>query len=97
MQHYVYAGTDFALKNANWNEHYHWGHNDAKGRVAEFILAQGQTGMKSSIITTGPYMDMLLDGMFVPKEQPDGSFVWANPASMSPSLIWYLKSNLNNR
>jgi len=85
VQHYVYASTDYALKDASWNEDYHWGHNDAKGRVADFILAQGQTGaMKSSVLTTGPYMDMLLDGHFVPQEQPDGSFVWANPASKSP-------------
>ncbi|KAL1798805.1 hypothetical protein ACET3X_002842 [Alternaria dauci] len=80
VQHYVYAATDYALKEANWDEAYHWGHNDAKGRVADFILAQGREGMKSSIITTGPYMDMLLDGMFVPEEQADGSFLWANPA-----------------
>ncbi|KAH7095144.1 NmrA family protein [Paraphoma chrysanthemicola] len=80
VQHYVYASTDFALKDANWNENYHWGHNDAKGRVTEYILAQGQEGMRSSILTTGPYMDMLLDGMFVPDEQADGSFLWANPA-----------------
>lgn len=84
VQHYVYASTDFAVKRANWNERYHWGHNDAKERVADYILAQGQEGMKSSILTSGPYMDMLFDGMFVPTEQPDGSFVWANPAGMSP-------------
>ncbi|KAF4218943.1 hypothetical protein CNMCM8980_008272 [Aspergillus fumigatiaffinis] len=80
VQHYVYASTDFALKRANWNERYHWGHNDAKGRVADYILAQGQEGMKSSILTTGPYMEMLFDGMFVPSEQADGSMLWANPA-----------------
>ncbi|KFX86668.1 hypothetical protein V490_08960 [Pseudogymnoascus sp. VKM F-3557] len=80
VKHYVYASTDFALKDANWDERYHWGHNDAKGRVADFILYQGQEGMKSSIFTTGPYMDMLWDGMFVPIEQSDGSFLWANPA-----------------
>ncbi|KAE8370568.1 hypothetical protein BDV27DRAFT_169089 [Aspergillus caelatus] len=80
VQHYVYACTDFALKHANWDENFHWGHNDAKGRVAEYILAQGQDGMKSSVLTTGPYMNMLWDGMFVPTQQPDGTFVWANPA-----------------
>jgi hypothetical protein len=82
VQHYVYAGTDFALKNANWDEKYHWGHNGAKGRVADYILAQGQQGMKSSVLTTCLYMNMLWDGMFVLTEQLDGSFVWANPASM---------------
>ncbi|UPL01756.1 hypothetical protein LCI18_012690 [Fusarium solani-melongenae] len=80
VQHYVWANTDYALKKSGWNEKYHWGHNDAKGRVANFILAQGQEGMKSSLLTTGPYMNMLMDGMFPPKEQPDGSFLWANPA-----------------
>ncbi|KAH8891523.1 NAD(P)-binding protein [Thozetella sp. PMI_491] len=80
VQHYIWANTDYALKKANWDENYHWGHNDAKGRVGDFILAQGQNGMKGSLLTTGPYMDMLLDGMFVPEEQPDGSIVWANPA-----------------
>ncbi|KAI9040681.1 NmrA/HSCARG family protein [Aspergillus affinis] len=80
VQHYIYACTDFALKHANWDEDYHWGHNDSKGRVAEYILAQGQDGMKSSVLTTGPYMNMLWDGMFVPTQQPDGTFVWANPA-----------------
>ena len=80
VQHYVYASTDYALKDANWNQKYHWGHNDAKARVADFILAQGQKGMTSSILVTGPYMDMLYDGMFVPQKHTDGSFVWANPA-----------------
>jgi hypothetical protein len=86
VQHYVYASTDYAVKDANWNEKYHWGHNDAKGRVGEFILAQGQKGMTSSLLITGPYMNMLYDGMFVPQQQDDGSFVWANPASKFPYL-----------
>ncbi|KAH7143406.1 hypothetical protein EDB81DRAFT_934596 [Dactylonectria macrodidyma] len=80
VQHYVWASTDYALKKSGWDEKYHWGHNDSKGRITDFILAQGQEGMKSSILTTGPYMDMLMDGMFPPREQPDGSFLWANPA-----------------
>ncbi|KXH28302.1 NmrA family protein [Colletotrichum salicis] len=80
VQHYVWAGTDYALKKSGRNERYHWGHNDSKGRITDFILAQGPDGMKSSVLTTDPYMDMLLDGMFPPKEQPDGSFLWANPA-----------------
>ncbi|EKG16348.1 NmrA-like protein [Macrophomina phaseolina MS6] len=93
VQHYVYANVDYTLKVAGWNEAYHVGHNDAKARVGDFILAQGQEGaMKSSLITTPPYMDMLLDGMFVPKEQDDGSFVWANPASTSSLYANWLRS-----
>ncbi|OQD80100.1 hypothetical protein PENANT_c039G04215 [Penicillium antarcticum] len=49
------------------------------GRL-DLILAQGQQGMKSTLFTTGPYMNMLLDGMFVPKTESDGTVVWENPA-----------------
>jgi hypothetical protein len=86
VKHYIYACGDYALKSANWDERYHWGHNDSKGRIGEFILAQGQKAMKSSLLTTGPYMDMLFDGLFLPEEQLDGSFMWANPASMCLTL-----------
>ncbi|USP74818.1 uncharacterized protein yc1106_02092 [Curvularia clavata] len=80
VKHFVWANTDYAVKKAGWDEKYHWGHNDAKGRIGDLILSHGQETMKTSLLTTGPYMDMLFDGMFVPKEQADGSFVWANPA-----------------
>lgn len=81
VKHFVYAGMDYALKDGDYDETYHVGHKDAKGRVAEFILGQGQKRMLSSIVITGPYMNMLSDGMFVPTQQADGTFVWANPAS----------------
>jgi hypothetical protein len=88
VQHYVYACTDYALKDCDWDEDYHCGHMDGKARVGSFILAQGQEGaMKSSLFTTGPYMEMLLDGMFVPKKDEEGSFVWANPASKYPLML----------
>jgi hypothetical protein len=33
VEHYVWANCDYALRIAGWEEGYHWGHNDAKGRV----------------------------------------------------------------
>ena len=33
VRHYVWANCDYALRIANWDEEYHWGHNDAKGRI----------------------------------------------------------------
>lgn len=87
VKHFVWANTDYAVKKAGWDEKYHWGHNDAKGRVGDLILSHGQETMKTSLLTTGPYMDMLFDGMYVPKEQADGSFVWANPASESCFIV----------
>lgn len=82
VQHYVWANIEYGLKNVGWNEDYHCGHHDAKGRIGNFILAEGQDGkMKSSLLTTGPYMDMLFDAMYVPQKLEDGTFLWANPAS----------------
>ncbi|KAL4960344.1 NmrA/HSCARG family protein [Aspergillus stella-maris] len=89
LKHYVFANSDYAAKKAGWDERYHWGHNDAKGRVGELILGLSQnpqtkwqdSKMEVTLLTTGPYMDMLFDGMFVPEEQDDGSFVWENPAA----------------
>ncbi|EKG15468.1 NmrA-like protein [Macrophomina phaseolina MS6] len=95
VQHYVYANIEYALKNAGWDDAYHAGHHDAKGRVGEFILAQGQDGdMKASLLSTGPYLDMLFDGMYVPEEKEDGSFVWANPAKDVGHYSLWLFDNL---
>ncbi|KIK62281.1 hypothetical protein GYMLUDRAFT_42227 [Collybiopsis luxurians FD-317 M1] len=81
VKHYIWASTSYALKRANWDEKYRFAHGDVKGRITDLILAQGQEGMKSSVLSTVPYMNMLVDGLFVPMKQPDGSFVWANPAT----------------
>ncbi|KAH7129844.1 NmrA family protein [Dactylonectria estremocensis] len=80
LQHYVWANIEYAMDAAKFDEKYHCGHMESKGRVGKFILALGQDVMKSTLFSTGPYMDMLHDGMFVPNEQPDGSFLWANPS-----------------
>ncbi|CAD6447349.1 7957b2b8-0da6-4405-9292-4084d34caf50 [Sclerotinia trifoliorum] len=80
VQHYVWANIEYGLKIANWDEDYHCGHMTSKARIGQFILAQGQEGMKTSLFTTGPYMDMLLGGLLVPIEDSDGTFVWANPS-----------------
>jgi len=94
------GNCDYALKKCGWDESYHWGHNDAKGRVGgssipivkgpldgnvdryspDFILSQGQEGITSTLLTVGPYMEMLFDGMFVPVQEGDGTLVRANPA-----------------
>lgn len=90
VKHYIWANTDYALRKSGWDENYHWGHNDAKGRIGDLILSHGQHGMKTSLLTTGPYMDMLLDGMYVPKKQQDGSFIWTNPASTYKRISSFL-------
>jgi len=44
--------------------------------------------MKSSLFTTGPYMDMLFGGMFLPKTQDDGSLLWEAPACAFLTTFW---------
>lgn len=91
VKHYIFANSDYTFRKAGWDEKY-LGHNDAKGRVGDLILSHGQSGMKTSLLTAGPYMDMLFDGMFVPEEQADGSFVWETPVGKFPTcLIYYLR------
>ncbi|GAD95405.1 hypothetical protein SS1G_10195 [Paecilomyces variotii No. 5] len=80
VQHYVWANIEYVMDPAGFDEKYYCGHMTSKGRVGKFILAQGQEDMKSTVFTTASYMDMLMDGMFVPIQQPDGTFMWANPA-----------------
>lgn len=62
LQHFIWASTEYTLKNGDWNENYHYGHMSAKGRVGEFTLSQRQEGMTTSLFTTGPYVDSLHGG-----------------------------------
>lgn len=80
VQHYVWGSLDYGLKKGGWNSKYHCGHYDSKGRVAELLLQSRPThNMKSSVLTSGPYLEMLWEGMFLPKKQQDGTFVWNQP------------------
>jgi hypothetical protein len=60
--------------------------------LPDFILAQDQKTMPSTLFTVGPYMDMLVDGMLMPSEElDDGTLVWENPSGMfgpESSLDW---------
>jgi len=80
VQHYVWGSLDYALKKGGWDSKYHCGHYDSKGRVAELIMLQRPThNMKTTALTSGPYMDMLWQGMFLPKIAPDGTVVFSQP------------------
>lgn len=47
VSHYVWANTDYAVKKAGWDERYHWGHNDAKGRVGgKYLRFESQLFLK---------------------------------------------------
>lgn len=79
IKHYVWGSLDYLVKKGGYNSKYRCGHYDAKGRVADFILQNKTKTMKVSVLTSGPYMEMLFDGVFVPKLQEDGTLIYAHP------------------
>jgi len=79
IKHYVWGSLDYLQKKSGYNRKYRCGHYDAKGRVAEFILQQRPKSMTVSVLTSGPYMEMLYEGMFTPITLEDGTLVFAHP------------------
>ncbi|EMR83084.1 putative family protein [Botrytis cinerea BcDW1] len=65
IKFFVYGNLDYGLKKSGWQEKYHAGHYDGKGRIGEWILWQNQSspnGMGAALFTTGPYMEMTTSG-----------------------------------
>jgi hypothetical protein len=79
IDHYVWGSLDYLLKKGGFQSKYRCGHYDAKGRVAEFVVQQRPESMAVSVLTSGPYMEMILEGMFAPRVLADGSFLFAHP------------------
>ncbi|KAL5485301.1 hypothetical protein ACEPAI_7943 [Sanghuangporus weigelae] len=84
VRHYIWSNLDYVTKKASYNPDYRVEHYDGKGRIADWLKAQptdiSENGMTWSVVTTGPYMDMLKIGMFAPLTQrSDGTFVFASP------------------
>ncbi|KAM5537164.1 hypothetical protein V8D89_009097 [Ganoderma adspersum] len=86
VRHYVWSSLDYASKIGNYDPRYRCEHYDGKARVADWMRSQpsdvggGGTGMAWSVVTSGPYMDMLFNMMFGPlKRREDGTAVFATP------------------
>ncbi|KAI0707154.1 NAD(P)-binding protein [Earliella scabrosa] len=84
VRHYVWSSLDYALREGNYDPQYRCEHYDGKARVADWMRSQpsvtGRDGMSWSIITSGPYMDMLFNMMFGPlRRRADGTAVFATP------------------
>ncbi|EMD37836.1 hypothetical protein CERSUDRAFT_49689 [Gelatoporia subvermispora B] len=84
VRHYIWSNLDGALKKANYDPKYHVEHYAGKSRVADWMRAQpsivSDDEMSWSVVTTGPYMDMLNLPIFGPlKQRADGTFVFVTP------------------
>ncbi|KAH8100955.1 NAD(P)-binding protein [Cristinia sonorae] len=92
VRHYVWSSLDYGFKKGKYDPIYRCDHYDAKGRVAEWMAMQASEAesMTWSVVTTGPYMDMLYNVglslisavlmMFGPlNRRADGTHVFASP------------------
>ncbi|KAI1785920.1 nmrA-family protein [Ganoderma leucocontextum] len=84
VRHYVWSGLDNVFKKGNYNPKYYAEHYTAKSRVADWMKAQesvvADDKLSWSVLSTGPYMDMLNMPVFGPlKQRDDGTYVFASP------------------
>ncbi|KAI0252116.1 NAD-P-binding protein [Lactifluus subvellereus] len=83
LRHYIWSSLDYNLKKGGYNQKYRCEHYDAKGRVAEWLAQQSSivsdTDLSWSVITSGPYMEMLQIGLMGPVQRADGTFVFNSP------------------
>ncbi|KAI0925512.1 hypothetical protein AcV5_008229 [Taiwanofungus camphoratus] len=84
VKHYIWSNLDYALKLGGYDQRYRCEHYDGKGRVGEWMQVQpsivSDTDMSWSIVTSGPYMNMLHNYMFGPlKQRADGTVVFITP------------------
>jgi hypothetical protein len=59
VKHYVWSSLPNALELSGYDENYRVGHFEGKTKVTEWMRSQPQERMNWSVLTTGPYIDML--------------------------------------
>jgi NmrA-like family len=78
VQHYIWSGLDSALKLSGYDEALRCGHYEGKAKVTEWLKAQPQRPMVWSVLTTGPYAEMLSASQG-PKRDENGVYVFRAP------------------
>ncbi|KAH9975625.1 NAD(P)-binding protein [Russula compacta] len=83
LRHYIWSSLDYNLKKGGYDQKYRCEHYDAKGRIGEWLAQQpsvvSDTELSWSVVTSGPYMDMLNLGILGPIRREDGTFVFNSP------------------
>ncbi|KAJ5647835.1 hypothetical protein N7490_004207 [Penicillium lividum] len=83
LKHFVWSGLDYYLKLGQYDPKYACYHVNAKARVNDWLKSQESShessGLVWTILNTGPYMEMLYGGSFIPHIQPDGTRLFSLP------------------
>ncbi|OCL04420.1 NAD(P)-binding protein [Glonium stellatum] len=78
VKHYIWSALEPTLKLSGYNEDFRVAHYEGKSRVTDWMHAQPQIPMKWSVITTGPYIEMLSE-LLRPTKAEDGTAVFELP------------------
>jgi uncharacterized protein YbjT (DUF2867 family) len=90
VEHFLYAGLEYASKLGNFDPKYRTGHLDGKGKVVDFISAQPTAPMKWSVLTSCLYIEGLSE-LLRPFPHPDDGMVFAVPAGQGSVPLIYLE------
>ncbi|KAF2101698.1 NmrA family protein [Rhizodiscina lignyota] len=85
VKHFVYGGLEYISKLGNYDPKFRVGHYDAKGKVEEFIKAQGTSPMAWSILNSGPYMESLNE-LLRPTKTDDGTYIFTAPLGQDGAM-----------
>lgn len=79
VKHYIWSSLDNYAASTGFNEELRCGHYYGKGHVEQWMAALPQMKMKWSILTTGPYIEMLSERLRPVKREADGVYVFRAP------------------
>ena len=78
MKHFIWSALDYALRDSGYDESLRCGHYEGKARVTEWMKSQPQEPMHWSVLTTGPYAQML-SASLRPSQDAEGTYVFRAP------------------
>ncbi|KAF2123177.1 hypothetical protein BDV96DRAFT_639720 [Lophiotrema nucula] len=78
VKHYVWSALEDAMLLSGYDEACRVGHYEGKSRVTNWMKSRPQEPMKWSVITTGPYVEMLHE-LLRPEREEDGTWVFKYP------------------
>ncbi|RFU75303.1 hypothetical protein TARUN_6940 [Trichoderma arundinaceum] len=92
LEHFVYAGLEYASKLGNFQPKYRCSFLDAKGKVVDYISAQPTTPMAWSVLTSCPYLDTLSELLRpFPDPSDPATLVFAAPLGEAKCPLIYLE------
>ncbi|OQU97005.1 hypothetical protein CLAIMM_03010 [Cladophialophora immunda] len=80
VKHFIWSSLDNYMFDTNFDESLRAGHYYGKAYVEQWLysIPQREDGTRWSILTTGPYVEMLWE-LFCPKRDADGTYVFQMP------------------